>query len=272
MKALTDYFDLCGQYAEMTRAYSQRGVSTELNPDDNEFAPGTPMDAYLALGADAIRLIVLSLTTNLRTPPASILDFPSGSGRVTRHLRSFFPDAAITASDIYERHVDFCVNALGVEGHVSSDRLLAVDFCRRFDLIFCGSLLTHLPESGFVEALRLVSRSLSHNGLAIVTVHGRYAEFVQQYKPAGWSYFEEELFALARPSLHSTGFGFADYEWLKRSPLFDKHARYGVSFSRPHWTMGQIESDETIRILGYIERGWDNHQDAILIGKTPVNL
>jgi hypothetical protein len=77
-----------------------------------------------------------------------------------------FPEAAITASDLYQRHVDFCVRAFGVEGHISSDDLSAVDFGRRFDLIFCGSLLTHVPELGFVEALKLISRFLSDSSLS----------------------------------------------------------------------------------------------------------
>jgi hypothetical protein len=55
---------------------------------------------YYSIGSDAMRIIINALLANSRQPPQSILDFPSGSGRVTRHLHAFFPEARIVASDL----------------------------------------------------------------------------------------------------------------------------------------------------------------------------
>ena len=49
---------------------------------------------------DILMQFVAALTDNLRDVPGSILDFPCGSGRVTRHLRAFFPDSRLVACDL----------------------------------------------------------------------------------------------------------------------------------------------------------------------------
>jgi SAM-dependent methyltransferase len=271
MKGISRYFELQREYQELHRGYIARGVKTTLNPNDNDFAPGTPLDDYLGVGVDALRVIVAALVGNFREPPRSILDFPSGSGRVTRHLQAFFPEARIVASDLYDRHLQFCVDELGIEGVLSRENLDEVDFGQCFDLIFCGSLLTHLPEDGFRSAFRLMSRSLSDTGIAILTLHGRHSEYIQEKKPHNWSYIEDELYVIVKSMISAKGFGYVDYEWLTRSPLFDRHAHYGVSFSRPHWTLKMMEDDYKIRILSYVERGWHDHQDVLVFGRPGIN-
>lgn len=266
---ISRYFELQRKYEDLYRGYIAHGVETTLNPNDSDFAPGTPLEAYLNVGVDALRVIIKALVSNVREPPKSILDFPCGSGRVTRHLQAFFPEATIVASDIYDRHLKFCVDQLGVQGIFSQENLADVDFGQRFDLIFCGSLLTHLPEGHFGAAFQLLSRSLSDTGIAIVTLHGRHSEYIQENY--SWRYFEDELYEIARSTIPEKGFGYADYKGLPGSSLFGKHAHYGVSFSRPHWTLEMAEADYSIRILGYIERGWHDHQDVLVFGRPGIN-
>jgi SAM-dependent methyltransferase len=90
---------------------------------------------YFEIGADAVRLIVSELIRGFRNVPHTILDFPCGAGRVTRHLRAFFPDSRVFACDLYDQHVDFCVNELGAEGIISKENFDELDFGRRFDLL-----------------------------------------------------------------------------------------------------------------------------------------
>ena len=103
--------------------YLQRGVIDTLDEKDKEFTEQEHWRFYhyFNAGADALRIIVSSLHDAKREPPKTILDFPSGSGRVARHLKSFFPEAKIVACDLYDYHVDFCINELGVEGKISSE-------------------------------------------------------------------------------------------------------------------------------------------------------
>src|SRR5262245_34917550 len=108
-------FELAGRYEAAFAAYRARGVDRELDPQDKEWPDHEAWRAehYMQVGADALRLIVASLIANLREPPQRILDFPSGSGRVTRHLRSFFPTADICACDLHESHIAFCAQHFG---------------------------------------------------------------------------------------------------------------------------------------------------------------
>src|SRR5689334_9873650 len=54
---------------------------------------------YFAVGADALRLILLSMSTAGKRDFKSILDLPCGHGRVMRYLKARFPEARLTACD-----------------------------------------------------------------------------------------------------------------------------------------------------------------------------
>jgi SAM-dependent methyltransferase len=266
--AIFRYFEHQRTVDELYRGYLERGVNTTLDPNDKEFSAEENLDHYFSVGADALRLVISTLVENLREPPKLILDFPSGSGRVTRHLRAFFPDAKIVACDLYDYHVDFCVRELGTEGMISQENLDEVDFGQRFDLIFCCSLLTHLPEDRFRSAIRLLSRSLTDTGIAIVTLHGRHSEYIQKNR---FKYLADDLFVVAESAMRETGFGYVDYDHGFRSTFFNKNARYGISLSRPHWTLKVLEDDYTLSVINYTERAVDNHQDALVFGKPGIN-
>ena len=75
---------------------------------------------------------------------------------------------------------------------------------------------------------------------------------------------------IAEATVAATGFGFVDYDHAIRSK-FDRQARYGIALSRPHWVLKLAEQDEQVRVLGFTERGWDNHQDVLVIGKPAIN-
>ena len=130
-------------------------------------------------GPTRCAIIINALLANSRQPPQSILDFPSGSGRVTRHLRAFFPEARIVASDLYDDHLDFCREAFQIDCLLSRVNVSEIDFGEKFDLIFCGSLLTHLPEASFLDTINLLGRSLTDSGIAVITLHGRFSDHLQ---------------------------------------------------------------------------------------------
>jgi len=270
-RALKRLFELQRHYAELYAAYLTVQVNRTLDPNDKENAAWLDEEwklvHYLTVGADALRVIVAALTGNLRDVPRSVLDFPCGSGRVTRHLRAFFPDAHIVASDLYDYHVKFCVDELGADGAISKEDFDEIKFDQQFDLIFCASLLTHLPEDLFRSALRLISRSLTDSGVAIISLHGRHSEFAQKYR---WKYLDDRLYAVIESTLGSTGFGYVDYDHDFRSK-FDQQACYGLTLCRSHWTLRSVEEDYGIRVLGYTERGWDDHHDVLVIGKPGIN-
>jgi hypothetical protein len=102
---------------------------------------------------------------------------------------------------------------------------------------------------------------LSPGGIAIFTLHGRWAAWRQTATP--YKYLDDEAFVPILDGVTRDGFGYADYP----SP---RQEDWGISVSLPRWVMRVIESIEGARLLDYTERGWDNHQDVLVVRKAPI--
>lgn len=260
---------LLREYLELWEAYDARGVNELRDPNDKENLAGEDWAHrhYISIGRDALNIIVKALIGAERRPPESILDFPSGSGRVTRHLRAMFPTTRIGACDLYPEHVQFCAKYFDAIPLLSNENLDNLEV-GSWDLIFCGSLLTHLPEDLFFSALKFIIRSLSPDGIAVVTLEGRHSLYIQENK---WKLIGDELFAVALAGFEGRGFGFVDYEHDFKATKFSKQASYGVALTKPSWLLSYLEADASIRILAITERDWDDHQDVVVFGKPGVN-
>lgn len=261
--------ELLRSYLALWEAYHAGGVNEVRDPGDKENAAGADWQHqhYMNVGRDALRIITQTLIAAERRPPAKILDFPSGSGRVTRHLRAMFPDATIGACDLYPEHIQFCAKHFAAEPILSKENLDELDI-GTWDLIFCGSLLTHLPREQFFAALRFITRSLGPDGVAVVTLEGRHALHIQANK---WKLIADDLFGVARVEYDETGFGFVDYEHDFRTKAFSRQAQYGVALVKASWVLGHLENEYSVRVLGYSEREWDDHQDVLSFAKPGVN-
>lgn len=257
------------KYANLWDAYARKGVDEALDPTDkeNEFPTAWHREHYFDVGYDAMRIVVQALLCASRDIPQRILDFPCGSGRVTRHFRSMFPDAQIGGCDLYQSHVNFCTEHFSTLPIMSKENLDELEV-GEWDLIFCGSLLTHLPKHLFWQTMRFIARSLAPNGIAIVTLEGRHVIHIQDHK---WKLIEDDLFEIARQQYHAEGFGFVDYNADFRAASFNAQENYGVALTSPGWLMDGMAKMDDIRILNFTEREWDDHQDVIVFGKPAVN-
>lgn len=255
-------------YADLWETYERTGHSEVINPLDveNRFDEPWKFPHYLATGRDALRIIVAALVSAGRMPPRRILDFPSGSGRVTRHLAAMFPHSEIGAGDLYGYHFNYCAEQFGATPIPSSDGLDDLDI-GEWDLIFSGSLLTHLPIEQFRAALRFMIWSLAPGGIAVVTLEGRHALHIQDHK---WKFIDDEAFDIARAQYHQSGFGFVGYgdEFMGN---FQRNSSYGITLVQPWWIMTEICHTQDVRVLGFQERAWDDHQDVLVFGKPGVN-
>jgi SAM-dependent methyltransferase len=232
-----------------------------LSKTDSRIAPHDAMYVgngvhYFSVGLSAIRAIEGSITAagTGTAAPQRILDMPSGHGRVLRFLRGRYRDAAITACDLDSDGVAFCAHRFGARPQHSSTDLETLDLPGGpFDLIWCGSLVTHLDAEANAALLALFARLLAPTGVAVLTTHGA---LVADRLRAGDTYQLDPR--AARAALHAydaTGFGYADYPW---SP------GYGVSVSSVEW-IGAAADRAGLNVAHTIERGWDDHQDVIAL-------
>ncbi len=228
----------------------------EISPNDGMFDPDFP-EAYFKVGESALHCIRLSLDAAGESTVDNILDFPCGHGRVLRTLKRAFPDAELTASDIDHDGVDFCSETFGAKGVYSDHDLGKVDLEAGFDLIWVGSLFTHLPDSRWWSFLDFLIERLAPDGLLLFTVHGRWSarQIREDRSPLAGS--REAQLQMLR-GFEASGFGFAG--------VGDQEA-YGTSLTTPAAVLQRIQVFEDIRVLSYLERGWGSHQDVVACQK-----
>ena len=127
-------------------------------------------------------------------------------------------------------------------------------------MIFCGSLLSHLPEASFLDTINLLGRSLSDSGIAVITLQGRFSDHVQATNPN--FYLPDQNYEVAAESVRRTGFGYVDYPHDILKGLFDKRRgtaslSYGRTGCCACWNHDRPEAARLRR------RGWDNHQECV---------
>jgi SAM-dependent methyltransferase len=90
-----------------------------------------------------------------------ILDFGCGYGRVSRFLKVRFPEAELLVSDPKKSAMDFQIENL---------KTIADDHSP-VNLIFAGSVFTHLPKKLFQNSLHELMTRLIKGGALILTLH-----------------------------------------------------------------------------------------------------
>jgi SAM-dependent methyltransferase len=208
-------------------------------------------EAYYPVGLSALDCIHDALAV-ARCEPRVILDLPSGHGRVCRMLRAAFPDAHITACDLNEDGVAFCAREFGAEPLVSRIDVENLELPREYDLIWCGSLLTHLDRSAWPEFLRLFLRALRPGGVVVWTTHGR--SVIERIVNGRYSYglSAAEQGELLR-QYRAEGFGFVTPEGRN----------YSLSLSSLAFVGRQVEQTPGLQMVAFHEAGWANHHDVV---------
>jgi SAM-dependent methyltransferase len=122
--------------------------------------------------------------------PLRILDFAGGYGRSTRFLVREHDPAAITVCDILPDAVEFQRTRFGVTGALSATAPEDLELDGPFDLIFVGSLFSHLPERSFGRWLARLAALLSPRGLLAITTHDQSLMLPGREMPDSGLYFE----------------------------------------------------------------------------------
>ncbi len=234
------------------------GVSRELAPGDGMYFGDEAH--YFDVGESALHAIETALGA-ARRPKSTvrrILDLPCGHGRVMRFLRKAFPAAELTACDLDRGGVAFCAEHFGAVPVVSHVEPAEIPLAGAYDLIWCGSLLTHLARDKWRAFLEVFHQRLQPGGMLVFTSHGRHCE---PELTAGKNRFDlnERQVAQLLAGYRGTGFGFVDY--------LDQPG-YGFSLVAPEFVMAQFLRHPPWQLHGYHENGWDKRQDVISLRRS----
>ncbi|MBA9019207.1 methyltransferase domain-containing protein [Aminobacter ciceronei] len=106
-----------------------------------------------------------------RQDVSKVLDLPCGHGRVSRHLKLLFPTAEMFYCDIDAEGADFCARTFGGTAIHSQPDLLQVGLPRSLDVIWIGSLFTHVDRKRTADWLGYLADHLSEQWrVAVKTV------------------------------------------------------------------------------------------------------
>ena len=248
--------------SDLYKSFQSCQVSTDISKNDTMHSTSPDPDQYMLIGEDAINVVIKSLVASGLVDVRNVLDFPCGHGRVLRHLVKFFPNSNIVGCDIDTDGVDYCKDKFAITGRYSNQEF-DIEFENSFDLIWCGSLLTHLPEKYFEKAIDLMTRNLSDKGIVIATLHGRFSIYLQHDLPQP-IYMPMSLFEQVEKDYNKCGFGY-----VEPYPQFDN---YGFAITSPSYVMNSLTKRDDIRIHHFQERGWAGHQDVVVFGKPTLYL
>ena len=218
-------------------------VSTAVSSRDQMLNLAWP-DAYFEIGKDGLRCIRHALEV-AGVQPERILDLPCGHGRVLRWLVKEFHEAEISACDLDGDAVDFCAERFGVKPLHSHRDPRQIPLAGKYDLIWVGSLFTHLDAMLWTPLLEVLAEHLA--GVLVFTVGGRYFipddAWLQRQLGRNASILTEKY--------EDIGFGYADYP---------RQDGYGLARAKPSWVLSLLDS-LPLKVVHLGEGEWTGYQD-----------
>jgi Methyltransferase domain len=208
-------------------------------------APEDAARYYFADGAQSAQRL-LEIVTEHFDRPVSLLEFASGYGMVTRHLRGTLPQAEVLSCDIHPKATTFIRDELGVATLLSEHvpERLSVD--RRFDVVFALSFFSHMPEATFGRWLQRLWDLVEDGGILVFTTHG--AESVKSFVDA---------------QVSEDGFWFM--------PAGEQHdldrAEYGSTVSLPTFVLKELSKVTDGAEVEFRGAAWWGHQDLYIVSK-----
>lgn len=246
-----------------------------ISPDDHMASPDPA--AYFNTSRTALECILVGLEAAARPSEsiASVLDFGSGYGRVYRALAAAFPHSSLTAADLMGAAARFCAENFGGDWVESDEDVLNVKLPRQYDLVWLGSVFTHLPEHRWRLLLDFLASNTTLGGIVVFTTHGvnatkHFHDVVMKRNPY---MVPAERFDAMLATLPKTGFDF-----IATPPAVQRHqlargmavsdGEYGFSFATEGWVRELIESHPNWDLVHYAAPGWGNNHDAATLRRV----
>jgi SAM-dependent methyltransferase len=232
--------------------YRKTEVNRTIHQHDDMWLSGK--EWYWPLGHSCVECVLRGLSTTTLPRVGAVLEVACNYGRSGRHLRAAFPEAQIWFNDIHEG-ADFCASEF--RGYsLRLDLEMARPPLPKFDLVWIGSLFTHLTEPKTRSWLNYLSPQLNEAGIMVATFHGRRSAEIFRNQ---FGDFVDATWPVAR----QTGWGYAPYD--KAQP------EWGFSMNTVAKLAELAEGAPGMRIGDLTEAGWGGNHDVLTLVRTNDN-
>jgi SAM-dependent methyltransferase len=159
----------------------------------------------------------------------------------------------LTACDINREAVDFCAANFDAAAVYSDDDPSKIPLQGRFDLIWVGSLFTHLDRTQWLDFFSFLADRTAPGGLLVFTTMGPLPSFSLRTLGMWDDQIRDMLDGYARD-----GFGYSEYKWT---------SDWGLTICSREFVVGAIEAHAEMRLLGYEPGTW-GLQNVIACAKS----
>nr|WP_321509799.1 sulfotransferase family 2 domain-containing protein [uncultured Hyphomonas sp.] len=232
-------------------------VNERISPNDWMWKGDPDRERYLSMGWRVARSLVGAVLI-AGTSPQKIVDFGCGHGRILRWLQACFPGAELVAADREVDAVEFCADTFGATRLFSNPTFDDLGLGENNDLIWLGSVYTHLPMPLWEKLTHELMSSLSPEGLLCFSVAGPFvARKLEGGERNPNAEVKEAEFNTFLADYKATGFGYADH-----SNVGDR--QWGRSIIS-HERLIRFLHDMDLEIVMFGERLYANRQDIVVV-------
>jgi hypothetical protein len=168
-------------------------------------------------------------------------------------LRARFPKASITVCDIDPAAVGYSAARFAAHAIYSVSDFRLLDLNGTYDLIWVGSLITHLPEQQTRRFLDCIVRQMWRRSTLVMLSHG---DLIARRIQSGTNYglHLKAMTALLK-EYRKSGYGYGDYPGRQG---------YGISVISRQW-FDTVLDGSPLRLNSFLAAAWDNHQDVLVL-------
>lgn len=222
------------------------GIPGRVHRNDLMLASRTPEAAqsYAEAGTRAVEHIEAALGAVGQSLDGCerLLDLGCGHGRVLRWLVRAMDPAAVVVCDIDPAAVAYCSREFGVEGFVCTTDPHSIT-AEDLDVVWLGSVVTHLDPDGVGELFDVVADRLRPGGVAVFTT----------LAPSVLEWLSGEPWVLERRTELVEAAGRGDIAYAPYPQSTD--GRYGLTFMQPE-TIDRVAARRGLARVALDPGGW----------------
>lgn len=223
-----------------------------IPPPDLWVGYGKTVEAYLNSGKiDVAKMLEILRRSDFRlTSGQRVMEFGCAAARMLRWLHPYAKECELWGVDISAPHIEWCAEFLAPPFHfVTTTTFPHLPFeDRSFDLIFAGSVMTHISDLS--EAWLLELRRLTRpGGFLYLTIHDTQ---MMQDMLAGGDDFGSGIRAVIADLEAQTGIVHTGFEKaVLRHANGDEQIFYDTAYVRERWSRWFLVKEIVPRAYGY---------------------